>query len=184
MPFGSALSGLQTSSDWLRVLGNNIANASTIGYKKSRAEFSDVYAAGSLGSGTNAIGTGVKLASVSQQFTQGTISSADTNLDLAINGEGFFILDDDGSRVYSRAGAFRVDKDGNISNAQRQRLTGFLTDINGNITGAVGSLKIQNSSLDPKLTANINVNLNLDASAKPPTTAFVSGSGVNVLRSA
>lgn len=175
MPFNSALSGLKAANDNLRVLGNNIANASTNGFKKARTEFSDVFAAGALGGSSNAIGTGVKLASVSQQFTQGTINSADTNLDLAINGSGFFVLDENGSKVYSRAGAFRVDKDGFITNSQLQKLTGFITDSNGNITGATGSLQIANSDLDPKATTNMTIKLNLDANKTPPVSQFQTG---------
>lgn len=175
MPFNSALSGLRASNSELRVRGNNIANASTNGFKKSRAEFSDVVAAGALGSSANTIGTGVKIGSVTQQFTQGVINTAETNLDLSINGSGLFVLDDSGSRIYSRAGAFRVDKDGFIANSQRQKLVGFLTDSNGNITGAQGNLQIQNSSLDPSASNTINVTLNLDASVNPPSQDFVSG---------
>jgi len=175
MSFNAALSGLRVANDNLSVIGNNIANASTNGFKRARAEFADVFASGALGGSANAVGTGVSLSSVSQQFTQGTINSADTNLDLAINGSGFFVLNDDGSRVYSRAGAFRIDRNGFITNSQLQRLTGFVTDENGNITGAIGDLQIANSDLDPRATTSLSISLNLDASRSPPTTPFQTG---------
>ena len=175
MAFNAALSGLQAASNALEVHGNNIANASTTGFKQSTAEFRDVYAVGSLGSSANAIGTGVALAAVTQQFTQGNILAADTNLDLAINGSGFFVVDVNGARLYTRSGAFMVDKSGNISNSQRQHLIGFLTDSNGNITGAQGPLSIQNDSINPNKTAKVTAALNLDASATPPASSFVPG---------
>jgi len=106
MPFRIALSGLNAASADLRVIGNNVANASTTGYKKSRTEFADIFATSNLGTTANAIGSGVKVASVSQQFTQGNIGFTDNNLDLAVSGQGFFRLNDNGVNVYSRAGGF------------------------------------------------------------------------------
>lgn len=175
MPFNAALSGLQTANSELRILSNNIANTSTTGYKRSRAELRDVFAAGALGATSNAIGTGVKLANVSQVFTQGNIKSEGTSLDMAVNGNGFFVLDKNGSRIYSRNGAFLVDKEGNVSDSQSNKLVGFLADSNGTITGAQGTLKIENSNLAPKVTANASMQLNLDANATPPPVDFVRG---------
>ena len=175
MPFNSALSGLKASASHLQVIGNNIANAGTVGYRRSRTLFSDVYAASALATSSNAIGAGTKLNEVRQEFTQGSINAADSNLDLAINGNGFFRLDDSGSVAYTRAGAFRLDKDGFITNSSLQKLTGFQADGGGNITGALGTLKIENANLSPKSTAAIAAKLNLDAAASPPTTAFTTG---------
>src|SRR6056297_3290937 len=115
MPFNTALSGLNAASADLKVTGNNIANASTVGFKESRAEFADVFAASSSGISSTAIGTGVRLSGVTQQFGQGNIDFTGNNLDLALNGQGFFVLNDGGSQVFSRAGAFQVDRDGFVS---------------------------------------------------------------------
>lgn len=172
MPFSSALSGLQAASSDLKVMGNNIANASTTGFKESRAEFADVYAASATGTG---IGSGVILSAVTQQFSQGQIAFTNNNLDLAVNGEGFFVLSQNGSINYSRAGAFGVDKNGFITNALDQRLRGFLADNTGNITGAQGDLQISTSNLSPQATSTVDLSVNLDASANPPSKAFVRG---------
>ena len=174
MPFRTALSGLNAASGELRVIGNNVANASTVGFKKSRAEFADIFATSNLGVAANAIGTGVRIASVSQQFTQGNIEFTDNNLDLAISGQGFFLVDDNGVNVYTRAGQFGVDRDGYVVNNQAQRLVIFQADSNGNITGATGPLQLDRSDIEPQATSNIEVRANLDASqtAIPAATTF------------
>lgn len=174
MPFNSALSGLQAASSDLRVIGNNVANASTTGFKESRAEFADVYASTATGSGTG-IGSGVILSAVTQQFTQGQIAFTNNNLDLAVNGEGFFIMSQNGAISYSRSGAFGVDKNGFITNSLDRRLRGFLADDTGNITGAQGDLQISTNNLSPRATTDVDLTVNLDASATPPAKAFVPG---------
>ncbi|UCE77146.1 MAG: flagellar hook protein FlgE [Gammaproteobacteria bacterium] len=171
MPFRTALSGLNASSAELRVIGNNVANASTTGFKESRAEFADIFATSNLGVTANAIGTGVRVSSVSQQFTQGNVEFTDNNLDLAINGQGFFMLNDNGVNVYSRAGQFGVDRDGYVVNNQQQQLTIFQSDQNGNITGATGPLQLDRSDIAPQASTQIGVGANLDASLSAPATA-------------
>jgi flagellar hook protein FlgE len=171
MPFRIALSGLNAASSELRVIGNNVANASTTGFKKSRAEFSDIYAATNLGVTNNAIGSGVKVSSVNQQFNQGNISFTDNNLDLAISGGGFFQLSDNGVRVYTRAGSFGVDRSGYITNAQNQRLTGYQADANGNITGALGDLQLDTADLPPQQTTSVDLQSNLDSRETALNTA-------------
>ena len=168
MPFRTALSGLNASSAELRVIGNNVANASTTGFKQSRAEFADIFATSNLGVTANAIGTGVRVASVAQQFTQGNIGFTDNNLDLAISGQGFFIMNDNGVNTYTRAGAFGVDRDGYVVNSQQQQLTVFQADNAGNITGAMGPLQLDRSDIAPQATTAVNVGANLDASAPVP----------------
>jgi flagellar hook protein FlgE len=172
MPFRTALSGLNASSAELRVIGNNVANASTTGFKESRAEFADIFATSNLGVTANAIGTGVRVSSVSQQFTQGNIGFTDNNLDLAVSGQGFFIMNDNGVNAYTRSGALGVDRDGFVVNNQQQQLTIFQADTNGNITGATGPLQLDRSDIAPAATTTIDVQANLDASATPPTAAF------------
>ncbi len=168
MPFRIALSGLNAASSELRVIGNNVANASTTGYKKSRAEFADIFATSSLGTTANAIGAGVRVASVSQQFTQGNVGFTDNNLDIAISGQGFFVLNDNGVAIYSRSGAFGVDRDGFVVNSQNQRLTAFTADSSGNITGATGDLQLDTSDIAPQVTSTVTMGLNLDASDDVP----------------
>ncbi len=173
MAFNTALSGLQAASGDLNVIGNNVANASTVGFKESRAEFADVYA--STGGGGTSIGSGVILSSVTQQFSQGQIAFTNNNLDLAVNGDGFYILSKNGEITYSRAGSFGVDKDGYVTNSLDQRLRGFLADSSGNITGAQGDLQISTANLSPQATSDVNFTVNLDASATPPTSPFNTG---------
>ena len=123
MSFQQGLSGLNASSKNLEVIGNNIANANTFGAKSSRAEFSDMYANALNGWGSSAIGIGVNLMAVSQQFTQGNLTTTENPMDLAINGPGFFQLSDSNSpTVYSRNGQFKVDRDGYIVNNAGLRL--------------------------------------------------------------
>jgi len=172
MPFRIALSGLNAASADLRVIGNNVANASTTGYKKSRTEFADIFAASNLGTTANAIGSGVKVASVSQQFTQGNIGFTDNNLDLAISGQGFFRLNDNGVSVYSRSGAFNVDRNGYVVNPQSQRLTAYTADAGGNITGALGDLQLSTADLAPTATSTITVAANVDSTESAPAPAF------------
>ena len=117
MSFNIGLSGLYAANKHLDVTGNNIANVATTGFKSSRAEFSDIYAASKLGTGQNSVGSGVNLAAVSQQFTQGDVNNTGGLLDMAIQGGGFFVQKgSDGSLEYTRSGAFRSDKDGYITN--------------------------------------------------------------------
>lgn len=170
MPFRSALSGINAASQELRIIGNNVANASTTGFKQSRANFADVYAASSSGASANAIGSGVRLASVDQLFTQGNVGFTDSKLDLAINGQGFFILEDNGSKVYSRQGQFSADRDGYIVNSNDQKVIINTADENGAISGSAGPLRLDSSNIPPKASQLVEVAVNLDSSETPPTT--------------
>src|SRR5271155_3889370 len=104
--FSIALSGLTASSSDLDVTANNVANADTIGFKGSRAEFADVYASGAVNLNTSITGEGVRMDDSAQQFTQGNIITTSSNLDLAISGDGFFTMKDASGIVYSRNGEF------------------------------------------------------------------------------
>lgn len=171
MAFRIAVSGLRAATADLDVTGNNIANSNTVGFKQGRAQFADLYAASNLGVSQFAVGQGTQLSSIAQQFAQGNVSFTDNNLDLAINGEGFFVLDDNGSRVYSRAGAFGVDKDGFIVNATGQSLVGFQAN-NGVVTGAVGNLQLNRQNIAPQPTDTIAVQVNVDAGDSVPAGPF------------
>ena len=168
MPFRSALSGINVAGNDLKVIGHNVANASTTGFKGSRAEFVDVYANAAEGASANAIGSGVRLAAVRQQFSQGNIGYTDNKLDLAINGRGFFILDDNGGRAYSRNGIFSVDREGWVGNSSDQKLVISETDPKGNLTGGVGPLRIDKSNISPKPTSVIEIGVNVDSGQERP----------------
>ncbi|MEM7027322.1 MAG: flagellar hook-basal body complex protein [Pseudomonadota bacterium] len=169
MAFRVAISGLKAASGDLDVIGNNISNSNTTGFKKSRAEFADVFSVSNIGGSSNTPGSGVRLSAIRQQFTQGNISFTDNNLDMAINGSGFFIVDDNGTQVYTRSGAFGVDRDGFLSNAEGQRLTAFGADAFGNITGAAGPIQVDTANIPPQASTEIEIDLNLDASEQVPT---------------
>ncbi len=164
MPFDIALTGLNAAQNDLQVISNNIANSETNGFKRSRAEFADLYATSQFGTSSNAIGQGVEVTSISQQFTDGDITFTDNSLDLAISGGGFFVLSDGGTEVFSRAGAFQVDNVGNIVNSAGNQLVGFQADAQGNLTGAQGPLQISRANVAPNVTSNIDIGANLDAS--------------------
>ena len=163
MGFNTGLSGLRASSVDLDVTGNNIANASTVGFKSSQAQFGDLYASGFLSAGTNPIGDGVRVQDVKQNFGQGNISFTDNGLDLAINGDGFFVLNNGGEVRYSRAGQFGIDKDGFVTNNQNMRVQGFVADDDGNLSGIRGDLQVETDNLAPRRTTNLRSDLNLDS---------------------
>lgn len=172
MAFDTAVSGIQAASADLDVIGNNIANASTTGFKTSRAEFADVYATSLLGGGGNAIGKGVSLSAVKQEFSQGNISYTNNALDLAISGNGFFLLSDQGASAYTRAGNFQVDREGYIVSNEGLNLQGFQADDTGNITGEIDDLRLDTSLIDPNPTALIDMTANLDSRQTPPLQPF------------
>ncbi|MFJ4153815.1 flagellar hook protein FlgE [Pseudomonas sp. NPDC089752] len=167
MSFNIGLSGLYAANKQLDVTGNNIANVNTTGFKSSRAEFADVYAgANRLGVGKNQVGNGVRLAAVSQQFTQGDVNTTGNVLDMGIQGQGFFVLSDNGSRVYTRAGAFQADKDNFVVTSDGLRLQGYAADSTGKIAkGVLTDLQIDTSALQPKSTSLIDQGINLNSSA-------------------
>lgn len=172
MPFRIALSGLNAASADLRVIGNNVANSSTTGFKQSRIEFADIYAASTLGVSSNATGAGVKISSVKQEFSQGNIDFTNNNLDMAISGEGFFRLNEGGSIKYSRAGGFGVDRAGFIVNSENQRLTGYQADSTGSITGALGDIQLSTQDLAPNATTSVSLTANLNSSQAAPGVNF------------
>ena len=167
MPFAVALSGLNAASSDLNVTANNIANANTTGFKASRAEFADVFTGGA-----QQIGNGVRLSSVSQQFSQGSVDTTDRSLDLAISGEGFFTVSDNGVMKYTRAGSFGVDRDGNVVNDQNQRLQIFPAASNSTFnTGTLSDLKLATSDSAPQATTTTQFGVNLPADATQPAVA-------------
>ena len=163
MAFNTGLSGLRAAAVDLDVTGNNIANASTVGFKGSRVQFGDLYSNGFLSSGSAPVGDGVRVQGVKQSFSQGNVSFTDNGLDLAIDGDGLFVLNNGGELRYSRAGQFGTDKDGFVVNNQNMRVQGFVADAVGNLSGVRDDLKIVSDNLAPQRTTNLRTNLNLDA---------------------
>lgn len=164
MSFQQGLSGLNAASKTLEVIGNNVSNANTVGFKQSRAEFADVFANSLTGSGTSQIGIGTKISTVAQQFTQGNITSTNNPLDIAINGGGFFRMSDDGAVTYSRNGQFQLDRSGFIVNSEGKRLTGYAADLTGALaTGAPTELTINTSDLQPTASTAVTGIVNLDS---------------------
>lgn len=170
MPFKQAISGLKAAENELNVIGNNVANSATTGFKKSRVEFQDVFAVSNVGGSANATGRGVDTARVAQQFEQGNISFTDNALDLAVSGEGFFIMNNNGERLYTRDGAFSLDKDGFIVNSKGHQLMAFGSDSVGNINGALGPLQLSSAANPPKATTAVAFGANFDANATDPAT--------------
>jgi flagellar hook protein FlgE len=174
MPFRIALSGLNAAQADLNVTANNIANTSTNGFKGSRTEFADLFAVSLQGVSSNSSGNGVRVAAVAQQFAQGNIEFTDSNLDLAVSGQGMFILSDNGALAYTRAGAYQMNRDGYVVNSMGQRLQVYPPIAGGGFnTGGLGDLRLQTTDSAPQATANVEYVLNLPANATaPPITTF------------
>ena len=163
MSFNTALSGIRAANTDLQVTGNNIANASTVGFKSSRAEFGDVYTSTLLGGGSNTAGSGVVLQNIRQQFSQGNLKFTQNELDLSVNGEGFFVVEKNGERLYTRAGTFGLDKNGYIVNGTGAMLQGFPADDAGNLSGILGELRVDVTAQDPRQTTGVFASYNLDS---------------------
>ena len=185
MTFRLALSGLNAAQADLTVTANNIANTATTGFKNSRAEFAELFSVSPQGVSSNAIGNGVRVSNVAQQFTQGNIDFTDNNLDLAVSGQGFFILNDGGALAYTRAGAFQVDSQGFVVNARQQRLQVYPPSTNGQFnTGALTDIQLVTSESAPSATTAVDVTLNLPANATQPPVAVFDPANVNSYNSA
>ncbi|MGI9284707.1 MAG: flagellar hook protein FlgE [Pseudomonadales bacterium] len=162
MSFNTALSGLRAASAELEVTGNNVANASTTGFKSSRAEFGDIYA-NAFVTGGNQTGAGVVTQDISQQFSQGNVSFTENSLDMAINGNGFFVVKEDQTNTFTRAGLFGLDKENFVVNNSGARLQGYLADDQGQIGGTLADLQVNNQGLVPKPTTRVDETFNLAA---------------------
>jgi len=160
--FNTAVTGIKATTTALDVTGNNIANASTAGFKATRAEFADIYSTQVVGAGSsNVAGSGVLVSDLAQDFSGGTTEFTNSNLDLAVNGSGFFQLDDgQGGVTYTRAGAFELDKDGYIVSKNGKNLQGFGLDAQGGQT-IIGDLQVKEKESPPHWTENIGLSVNL-----------------------
>lgn len=191
----AGVSGLNANGTALSVIGNNIANMSTVGFKSSKASFADLISSSiSGGSGSVQTGIGVALTSVEGNFSQGSLSTSSNVLDLAIDGNGFFIVKDaQNGTFYSRAGSFRLDKNNNVTDPSGFKLQGFLADTNGTITGSIGNVSLPSTTASPKATtisflaANLNsataisgVKGNVVGSATSATTSAAGNLSFNI----
>ncbi|MEH6651592.1 MAG: flagellar hook-basal body complex protein [Motiliproteus sp.] len=166
MAFSTAITGLKASTTELDVTGNNIANASTVGFKSGRTEFADIFSTVVVGSGSaNSPGSGVIVSDIAQDFTAGTIQFTNNTLDLAIDGSGFFQLNDgQGGITYTRAGGFELDKDGNVVSKNGNFLQGFGLDSAGNMQ-PIGNLAVDQKESPPKATEMMDLSFNIDSRA-------------------
>ncbi|MET4694721.1 flagellar hook protein FlgE [Endozoicomonas lisbonensis] len=166
MSMNTGVSGLNAASESLNTISNNIANANTTGYKSMDAQFADVYS--STGGG------GVYVAAVETNFAQGDLLYTTSATDLAIEGDGFFIMEDaNGQQYYTRAGNFSTDKDGYLVNHQGQKLMGFAVDENGNvIEGQLVELAVDTADQGAQATNQVDLTANLDARAEVPGVDF------------
>ena len=172
MSFQQGLSGLNAAAKNLDAIGNNVANANTVGFKQSQAQFADVYANSLNGAGGSQVGIGVKVSQVAQQFTQGNITATNNPLDMAINGGGFFRMDNGGEVTYQRNGQFQLDRMGFIVNPSGAQLTGYMANASGVLsTGAPTPLSINTADLVPQVTTAANAVLNLDSSSAVPAVS-------------
>ncbi|MDB5787136.1 flagellar hook protein FlgE [Caballeronia mineralivorans] len=164
------LSGLSGASNALDVIGNNIANANTVGFKQGQAQFADMYANSVATAVNNQIGIGSQMSEVQQQFGQGTITTTSQALDVAINGNGFFQMSSNGANVYSRNGVFNLAANGTIVNAAGQTLMGYAANAQGVInSSSTVPLVVPNSNLPPAATKNVSFAFNLNSQTAVPT---------------
>jgi flagellar hook protein FlgE len=185
MTFRVALSGLNAASTDLGVTANNIANSATTGFKGSRTEFSSLFAVTAQGTTSTQSGNGVRVSNISQQFSQGNIDFTDSGLDLAVSGQGFFILSEGGGLSYTRAGAFQLDRDGYVVNAQGRRLQVYEPSPAGGFnTGSLGDLRLLTGESAPAPTTLVDMIANLPANASPPANPTFDPADANSFNSA
>ena len=179
MSFQHGLSGINAATKQLNAIGNNVSNANTVGFKGSRAEFADMFAANFYGVAATQTGIGVATSTVAQQFGQGNISTTGNQLDLAISGNGFFVMQNANGYSYTRNGQFQIDREGYINNSG-DKLMGWAVDANNQIkNGTLTELKVDNSLLAPRASdyngEAVTLGLNLDSRSAiidPAVTPF------------
>ncbi|MCX7913883.1 MAG: flagellar hook protein FlgE [Thermodesulfovibrionales bacterium] len=168
----TAVSGISANGTALTVIGDNIANINTVGFKGSRVAFGDILSQ-TLAGGSSQIGRGVIVTDVSPLFSQGSFQTSASVLDMAIDGDGFFIVKDSfGAKYYTRSGQFSLNKDGYVVNPEGLILQGYLADASGKILGEINDLNLGTTQSPPKMTANAKVAVNLDATATTPSEPF------------
>jgi flagellar hook protein FlgE len=167
----SGVSGLNANGNAMNVIGDNIANVNTVGFKSSRAVFFDLLSAEVGGA---KVGTGSRLAASSRLFTQGGVETTNSPTDMAIEGSGLFILQDAaGANFYSRAGQFNLDQNGTLVNLSGLKVQGFELDANGNAISGLSDITVNSRRLSPPVvTSEIDLAMNLDATSTVPGSAL------------
>jgi flagellar hook protein FlgE len=183
MGYNTAVSGLDAAQTDLNTIGNNIANVNTVGFKESNAQFGDLYAAslaGAAGSSTTP-GIGVSTVDLSQSFTQGNVQTTGNPLDMAINGGGFFIVNNNGTRDYTRNGQFHVAANGTLENNGNLPVQGFqpIAGSSGRFATVLSHLTVNEAAMPPQATTQANLVANLNANDKPINTATTPFSPTN-----
>ncbi len=164
MSFQQGLSGLNAAAKNLDVIGNNVSNANTVGFKGSQARFSDVFASSLGGGGGTQVGIGTSLSSILPLFGQGNINVSANPLDMAINGQGFFRMSNAGTVTHTRNGQFSLDKNGYIVSAGGARLTGYAANSAGAIVASSPvDLQVSNADIAPGATSKATILTNLDS---------------------
>lgn len=162
----SSVSGINAFGNGLSVISNNIANMATIGFKDSSVAFADIIGEGSAG---NQIGRGVFVSGIRTQFTQGSFETTGNGLDMALEGDGFFLLrTEEGTEFYTRAGLFSVNQDGLIANPEGLFLQGYQADPTGALTGQIGNLNVASTSFPPQATTEMSIVANIDSRVTVP----------------
>ncbi|WP_456383944.1 flagellar hook protein FlgE [Persephonella sp.] len=180
--FYTGNAGLGANREWLSVISDNIANVNTVGFKAERANFEDLISKSITTYANGApknyeIGGGSFVGSTTKDFSQGSLMNTNTPTDLALDGEGFFMVQDNqGLTYYTRAGQFRTNADGDLINLNGQKLLGWMLDRNGNISGAIQAINIPNS-MDPAQTTQIAFKepTNLDSRVEVISAPFTPG---------
>jgi len=176
MSFNVALTGLNAANQDLSVTANNLANTSTVGFKGSRTEFSDLFSSTQAGVSATAVGNGVAVQEVAQQFTQGNIETTGNNLDLAISGNGFFTLSNNGGLEYTRDGEFQVNANGDVVTASGANLQVYPPLATGGYnTGGLTDLSLNSGESAPSATTTASITANLPANATVPTDYAADG---------
>lgn len=178
MAFSTSISGLRAAQQDMGVISNNIANVGSVGFKRSDSIFAELYTA-TLNSAMDQPGSGVTLERIRNDFSQGAFEFTSSQLDLAIDGSGLFVLQNGGETLYTRAGAFRLDSDGFIVTESGLNLQGYGADANGEINAALGSLQITDALLAQRPTEQISISANLDSRATAPSSTDADGNTIS-----
>jgi flagellar hook protein FlgE len=173
----SGVSGLRAEGEALGVVGDNIANVNTVGFKGQRAVFKDVLGHSILAGTASAMpGSGVEIGSVQQMFTQGSLMNTGVSTDLALNGDGFFVVQGTVAGVqgnfYTRAGQFNIDNSGFLTTTEGLQVQGYMANADGTFAASMSSIKAPTSSVQPHATEAMTVTANLDATSATPTAAW------------
>jgi flagellar hook protein FlgE len=173
----SGVSGLRAEGEALGVVGDNIANVNTVGFKAQRALFEDVLGHSILAGTSSALpGSGVRVGDIQQMFTQGTLQNTGVSTDVALNGDGFFVVNGtvDGlsANFYTRAGQFVIDRDGYLTNSQGMKVQGYAANPDGTFQASISDVRAPTAALPANATENIEITANLQADDTIITAAW------------